>query len=208
MTKYEAFYDYLLPDMKGCPLAAAKLALKSAAVEFCAKSLIYQVDSDAQSTDVGVQDYDLDTFSGYVVHKVMEVRINGAPVPPISIQDVEKLNADWRTVQNMPTRFLQRDPKTITLIPVPDAIYTVVTRLALKPSRTSSGIEDFLFEDYAPEIAAGAKAILMSSPNKPYTDLQGAAVNSAMFQSAINSALQRANRSFVRSDIRVRIPKI
>lgn len=208
MISYENFYDYVLPDVIGCSADAAKLAIRSASVKFFAESLIYQIDETPQTTVDGNNEYFVDSYGSYIPHKVLEVRLDGNLIRPISVTDAARTYGDWRTKTSTPTRYLQDNPNTIKLIPVPDKAYSLTMRVAMKPSRTSAGVETFVYNDYAEVIAAGAKSILMSSPKKPYTDPQGAVQNEAQFVVGINSARQRANRSFVSSDLRVSIPRI
>lgn len=81
-------------------------------------------------------------------------------------------------------------------------------RVALKPTRSSSTIEDVIFEDYAEVIGHGAKFRLMSAPNKPYSDIAGAALSRTIFEEGMNTARQRATRGYVRSDLRVKLLKV
>jgi hypothetical protein len=81
-------------------------------------------------------------------------------------------------------------------------------RIALKPTRISTTIEDVVYEDYAEIIGHGAKYRLMSAPSKPFTSPDGAAASKIFFDEGVNAARQRASRGYVRSDLRVTIPRI
>ena len=80
----------------------------------------------------------------------------------------------------------------------------ITMRVALKPSRTATTINDVLLEDYFEVISAGAKYRLLLSQGKPYTSPQLAAVERDFYISGINKAKQRATRGHLRSDLSVK----
>ncbi len=57
------------------------------------------------------------------------------------------------------------------------------TRFTAAQSLKWAGVEDFIHEQYAEVIASGAKARLMLSPKKPYTDGTLSAYHRGVFDS-------------------------
>ena len=80
----------------------------------------------------------------------------------------------------------------------------ITMRVALKPTRAATTINDVLLEDYFEIISAGAKYRLLLSQGKPYTSPQLAAVERDFYISGINKAKQRATRGHLRSDLSVK----
>ena len=109
-----------------------------------------------------------------------------------------------------PQLITQKDERTYTVYPFPKetSASALTMRVALKPTRASAMIDDVIFEDYAEVIGHGAKFRLMSSPAKPFTSDSGAAASKMFFDKGVNVARQRATRGYVRSDLRVSIPRI
>lgn len=60
MKKWADFYDYLLPDVPGCPLAMADLQLRQAAREFCEMTMAWVEWLDDVTTVADVLEYDFD----------------------------------------------------------------------------------------------------------------------------------------------------
>jgi len=216
MKSYDEFLPYVLLDCPGVSDDAAIGALASAAIEFCEKSLILQRDADPMNIKAGVTDYDLDSpLSGHLVHKVMKAwcgMTRLTPVAPDDMDDPSHYNpaASPTPQDGQPTHFTQKDERTISLWKTPgaDAAKALTMRVALKPSRAATSVDDVLFEDWVDVISAGAKASLMIIPNKPFSSPQMAAFNQGAFVAGINKAMIKANKGHTRANLSVRMRSI
>lgn len=212
---YETFYDEVLPHMPGCTPAMAKLAIRNAVIDFCEGSLILQRDHDPVDVLIGIIDYDFEPPTGYLVSKMMKAWYKGVeldPVAPDSISQSIFYNSrypDAVKTQQDPTMITQKDERTYTIYPFPfeTASSALTMRVALKPTRSSTVIEDVVFEDYAEIIGYGARYRLMMSQVKPYSSAE-AVFFKQLFEEGVNVARQRASRGYVRSDLRVTIPRL
>lgn len=216
MAAYEDFYPYILPELPGANELIVQQAVRSACIEFCEKSLILTRDHDPITIAQGVVDYEFDVPSGYLVTKVQRAWLNNNPLHPLApdaVRDADVYNrtySGYQSAPSTPTHFLQKDERTISVYPVPDKAYSngLTLRVALKPTRASTEVEDVVFEDYAEVIAAGALARLQMSPGKPYTDINQSGANRALFLQGINLARSRATHGNVRSSLSVQLRKI
>jgi hypothetical protein len=136
-----------------------------------------------------------------------------AAVMPDNVTDPTLYNKNYDGAivnKSVPTVYFQKDERTFTISPA--SLNTersgITMRVALKPTRSSTTVEDVLLEDYADIIGAGALARLQYQTGKPYSDAKSATINQVKFEKGMNVARQRANRGYVRSDLRVRIPGI
>lgn len=216
MATLSNFYPYVLPEVPGCPEISVDVALRSSLIEFCEKSLVIQRDHDPLTVVAGVVDYDFEPPTGSLVIKVMKAWYKSEeliPLAPDEVEDAELYNrsfSDANTAGSQPRYILQKDERTFSLYPIPDANVAngLTMRVAYKPTRTASSFEDVLFEDYAEVIAAGAKARLMMSPGKTYTNPQLAVAMMDMFGRGVNTARSRAGRGHVRSDLSVQMRRL
>lgn len=216
MKNHSDFLDYVMPDVPGCSVPIAELAIKNTIIEFCEKSLILQRDHDPVTVVRNVVDYDFDPPSGYLVQRIMRAwfkRSSLNPVSPDDITDPEVYNRAFAAADKQPgtpADILQKDERSFSLYPIPSETVSngLTMRVALKPARSSSTIEDVIFEDYAEAIGSGAKARLMMSPGKPYSNPQLAAVEMSKYNTKINEARQRAVRGHVRSTTQVKLRNI
>jgi len=81
-------------------------------------------------------------------------------------------------------------------------------RVALKPTRSATTIDDLIYEEYAETIGHGAITRLALSPNKPYSNAQLAAARNALYTAGLNVARQRAQDGYVRASKQVHIRRI
>jgi len=213
---YEDFYDEVLPYLPGCTPAMAKVAIRNAVIDFCEGSLILQRDHDPVTVVQRIIDYDFEPPTGYLVTKIMRAWYKGVELTPKAPDELpgallyNSRYPDAVISEQDPNLITQKDERTYTLFPFPreTAASALTMRVALKPTRSSTTIEDVVFEDYAEIIGHGAKYRLMASPSKPFTSPDGAAASKVFFDEGVNTARQRAVRGYVRSDLRVVIPRV
>lgn len=215
-VSYEMFFSNVLPEVPGCPEITAFNAIQNAAIEFCEKSMILQVDHDPITVVKGIVDYDLEPPSGYIIVKVMKAWLESSPLDPMAPDFVtdpaiyNRLFTSYQAQPGQPSKFIQKDPRTISVWPLPDKQYAngLTMRVAIKPARAAEVIDDLIYEDYYEAIASGALARLLNSQGKPYSSRDGAAVADRQFRQAINVARQRALHGHNRAQMQVKLRKI
>ena len=215
MKTLTSFLSEILPDVPGCTADMATNALRNTIIEFCEKSLCYRQTLDPVTAQENITDYDLEPPKGYRVQKIMQMWYLGREMEAlapdgIGLPDPYRINISGYTAsKGPPAGYTQKDVDTFTILPIPDQKYTnaITMRVALVPLRTVTEVEDFLFELWGETIGYGAKARLMLTPGKPYSNPEAATYNQARFVSGLNDARQRAARGNVRSDLRVQLRK-
>ena len=213
MKKYEELLIDVLPEVPGCPPELAIREIRYAAMEFCEKTLIHQVTLDPISLKAGLSTYDIDAPDGHRVERIMKAWCKDkelTPVAPDMIPTPEGYNAKIPGVtvsKGTPVAYTQPTVDTAIFLPIPDQDYraAVTMRVALVPLRTSTEFEDFIFEQWGEAIACGAKARLMITPGKPYSNTEAAGLNQQRYVSGVNDARQSAVRGYVRSSLRVKL---
>lgn len=214
-TTYESFFDEVMPFVPGCTTAIAKTAIRNTVIDFCEKTLILQRDHDPVTVIYNIVDYDFEPPTNYLVSKIMKAWYKDTelqPVAPDSISSALLYNSSFANAvkpNQDPSVYTQKDERTYSIYPFPkETVASALTmRVALKPTRSSTTIEDSIFEDYAEVIGNGAKYRLMMSPNKPYFT-NGFNLFKDLYEQGVNVARQKANRGFVRSDLKVKLPRI
>lgn len=215
-VSYEAFFPYVLPEVPGASEFGAVIAIRASCIEFCEKSFILTRDHDPISVIKNVIDYDFEPPTGYLVIKVMKAWMNNRPIDPLAPDVVKdpavynQLFSNYQAQPSTPQYYLQKQERQISLWPMPDQNYTnsLTMRVALKPTRASTTVDDVLFEDYAEAIASGALSRLMMSAGKAYTNPEMAAVHKGLFNQGINMARQRATHGHVRANLQVKLRRI
>ena len=111
------------------------------------------------------------------------------------------------TSKSDPVYYLQKEERIVSVYPIPSTTVAsgFTIRVAYKPSRSATTVDDVLFEDYAEIIGYGAKYRLFLSPGKPYSSLDAATTHKGLYTEGLNVAIQRASRGHVRSDLSVQL---
>lgn len=219
---YADFLNYVIPWVPGCPTPLALQEIRNAMIELCEKALIIQRDHHPVTVLSNITDYDFEPPEGYLVTKIMKMWYLGQEMRPEQLdhQLLRGYAYNNDVVTHLPRQmgdprfYSQKDEYGFFVWPIPKEtkVDGITIRVALKPKRICPDecdpVDDMIFEDYAETIAAGAKRRLMLIPKKPYSDPNQATAEQQLFMAGMNVARQRAVRGYVRSPLRVSIPRI
>lgn len=155
--------------------------------------------------------YPITLPTGAALAKGLKAWLNDSVIDPISPDDLDNefndttfgwVGVNWRTDVNLPTRWYMPDDETIGLVQASSAAGNLRIEAALKPTRASTTFTTLLYERYIETIAHGAKARLMLSPKKPYTDKDLGAYHQNMFNGLVGEARIRVARGNTRAPLR------
>lgn len=198
-TTYESLFPDVLPLVAGCTDSMAERAIRSATIELCEKSDIYQVELDPVTTPEGIYEYDFDTPSQTSVQKIMWATHDGKDLEPISSTLLEQRVPGWRKEDKRSTpKYITRHSQgTFRLVPVPNTTVTnsTIIRVSLKPANTSSACDDLVMADYRDAIISGALFRLLRMPGQAWTDYSGAQIYGAAFADGIRDAELKARHA-------------
>ena len=160
-------------------------------------------------------DYDLEPPKDYLVVKIMKAWYKGQELDAYSGDQIQtpsvyNQNSGYLVNRGDPRFYLQKDARTFSIYPIPaeTARLALTMRVAVKPTRSSTEIEDVIFEEYAEVIGHGAVSRLALSPGKPYSSRQFAADKQSLYIAGLNVARDRAQKGYVRSSKHVKMRRI
>lgn len=197
-TSYETLLPEILPMVPGCPDTLIENTVRQAAIEFCEKTGIYQMELDPVTTVGGVYEYDLEPPSGTSVHKIMWVTHDGKDLEPITTTLLEQRKPDWRNSDHYgcPEYFVKQGV-SFWLAPVPAATMPMSTtlRVQLKPTHRSTACDDSVMSDYRDSIVNGALYRLLRIPGRDWTDYSGAQIYGTLFAEGLVRAEREARHA-------------
>lgn len=213
---YSALLPEVIPFAVECPEIVAINAIRNAAIEFCKKTQIWQVDLAPISTVVGQNDYLLTTNANMPANAeitgIIYGTLNGWPIVGKSADELARIYrwSDWRTWQGDPRYYMQLEHDHVFVVPQPNVVYDATQntptnpvgmafRIAVAPTRASTGMDSVLQEMYYEAIATGAKARLFQMKGQPFYDPQAAMIFQKMFDVAINKTRIAVNVSLQRN---------
>lgn len=199
MVRWDAFHEYIMPHVQGCPVSMVNSALRSACMEFCEKSFIWKQPSIENDLVEGIYSY---TFAPPLSAKVVtayRVSVNGKEIQPTDIQTLETFNPDWRNITStIPDRYYFETDDTIRLVgaPTETMIGALTADVILKPSRSAEGCPNFIYTDWAETIAAGALTRLYAMQGKIWAKPDLVSHFSNIFKAGISRARSKSAKSW------------
>lgn len=201
------FLPEVLPLVVACSDTLATTAVRHSAVEFCERTTFWQETQDAVTVTGADFPYDLEAPSGARVIQVMSVAINGTPVAPVSMDELDTAVLNWRdSVGSNPAGYYQLSPYQMGLYPALNTSVEMVLRAAYAPTRTAKAIEEFVYQVHVETISSGALYRLMAMPGQPWSNPELAAFYRSKFQQGVMDAQIEANKTFGRARMSV-IPR-
>lgn len=168
----DLWLDLVLPDVPGCPAEFVRTKIREAAVEYCEAS--HALAPKQVPYRIAGKRYSLDVDSGLHVYLVRKITIDGAPVEDYTF-NAEDLELTFGEAVHT-----EAGPIEVTLV--------------LAPSEDATSLPDALWAEHRHAIAAGAKAALQMTPDKPYTNPAAAELNAARFTRKALEVLHHGER--------------
>ncbi len=206
MATFESLLPDVLPSVYGCSDPVAISAIRSAAIDFCVKSEVYQQELDPVTTVAKIFEYDLEPPKNTVVHKILWAIFDGEKLEPLSTGLLEQRLPDWRDKANagIPKYFVQQSQTIFYLAPMPSTtkVESVILRAVLKPTAAATVLDDEVVNNHKDAIVNGALFRLLRTPAKDWTDFQAAQMYAALYGQGIEDAkleARAANAPIARS---------
>lgn len=214
MKTLDQFLTRVMPHVIGCPDVTAQQALLDTAIEFCEKTLILRQTLDPFDTEANTLEYELLSISNQeLVTYPVQVWFKGTLLQPASADMIAAVQA-YRTdtpginlVTGDPTQYFWTAQRTLGLYPVPSTSETGVltARVAVRPTRSATSLNDILYEDWVEALAAGTLARLHMTKDQPWASADRALIQHRYFKECIQRARAEAMGGRVRGSTSVRM---
>jgi hypothetical protein len=206
--RYDRFLPWVTPYALNCPDPLAINAVRDACIEFCDTTGWITYETDPQSILEDVSDYSFDLPEDTTLARILELYVDDVEMTPKSTDDLRAMyGTNWRTQTGSPHYYTQLNTDEVVLVPQPTA--TVVDDLkmtvVLKPTRTSTTVDDSVFEWWAETIAAGALMRLLSTAGQPWSNPTDAAARERTFRLGMSEAKRRRQASLTRGPLQVQM---
>lgn len=201
-VEYEQFLNQVTQYVPDVSEFVAIDAIRNAAIEFCTKSLYWQLTLDPIPVVQNQANYILETPVDTKVIQIISAYFDEnllVPQSPDRLADIYRMG-DWQTMTGSPQYITQIIKPEVVVVPTPvNATGNLSVRVALAPTRDSQEIDSEIFEQWAETIAMGARARLYAQPKQPYYDKQAAVDATKLFRYDINRARIAVNKGLTRT---------
>lgn len=179
------------------PMPLLVRALREAAREFCERSEAYRHVPAPLTLVGGLQQYELDLPADTVVVRVIDAVSGGRPLQPTSEALLARDMPDWRTRRaDRPSHYMLQLNGTMDIVPRPTTtqVLAVDLVLALKPSRSATGLEEWLVERFEHTLLDGALNNLLGVRGTEWYQPDLAGAHGTQFLEGIETARSAANK--------------
>lgn len=193
----DPFLALIAPLVPACPDSMIEQYLVMAARELCQRTRVWRVTDVLQTTGAEVELSFVPPEASLI--QIEKVEFDGLELCPRQFRDL------WRhdmEAGGVPHAYTQPRPETLLLIP--SAAGTVRVSLFVMPGPTASTLPDFMFGQYAAELADGALAALLLLPGQSWTNPQLGLVHRSRFDAALDRTFAVHMRGQHRAPVRTK----
>lgn len=195
----------LQPTVPGCPRQTITQYVRDTAIKVCERSLAWRYQIPKYNLVPGTYIYDFRTPFDTAVHAVFTPLMNDSPLEVLTLDqalitypawaDKYTTSGDIAANGSEPRSMTQISPSQYAVLPLPDAqkTYTMRMFVALKPTRTASGMDETMFDDLEDVIMHGALQQLLVLPNTNWSDRELASYHAKQYIAQLTERRARAN---------------
>jgi hypothetical protein len=195
-----------------CPQAVVIDHIRRAAIEVCERTLMFRMQTTL-NLNPNVFEYSYPNVPASTqVCAVFEAFINDRQLERLTLEQALERNPKWADVTKTddasePRILSELTPEKFVVLPMPDdsKTYTLRVFYALKPTRASTGLEEFIFNELEDAIFHHTLQNLLLVPNEPWTDGDLAAYHAKQYLFKLSERRARANVGTMRGSMSVRM---
>ena len=180
---WDDFLPLISPHLPSCPNASIRMYLGIVASDFFARSYLWRDQIDTIYATTGTVEYDLDGEA--VIEDVISVVLNETPLDRTDLRLIATENLGQ---VGEPREFWVKADRSIVIFPTPEENVQLKVYAVLKPSRSATGVEDWIYETFADTLVSGAIAQLAMIPGKEWSDIALAGMHKGLYERAITNA--------------------
>lgn len=209
---YTTLVSRLSPHLVSCPHPIIVDQIRRSAIQACERTLIYRHVQEPLTLTPNQYEYIYYRPADTDVHAVLEAILNDKPLERLTLEQALERNPRWADVSQTdeasePRIICGVTTDSFTVFPMPDSSKTYALRLvyALKPTRTSTGLEQWVFDELEDCIFHNALQEFMLIPNQPWSNTDMAGYHAKQYLSKLNERRARANLGTMRGSMSVRM---
>lgn len=207
-VSYEAFLPEVMPYVQDVPEVVAVQAIRNACIQFCEETHYLQENLDPITGQENVGEYDLDANdSNYKVVEIMQAYYGDQLLIPKAQEELNQIyrTSNWEDLKGNPYYYFRPRASVVRLVtkPVITEQNKLKVKAAIAPKRSSTTVDEEIFERFLEYIAHGARARLYNTPNQPYYDPRTAMEYTKRFNDEMAEVRTRVYKGLTRAAARI-----
>jgi hypothetical protein len=207
----------LQPVVPGCPRQTIVQYIRDAAIKTCERTLTWRYQVPRFDLTAGTYIYSYRQPFDSQVHAVFSVLLNNIPLEVLTLDRALELYPAWADKYttsgdialygSQPRSVTEVSPDAFAVLPLPDAerTYNVRMFVALKPTRTASGMDEVIFNDLEDVMMHGALQHLLALPKTNWSDRELATYHAKQYLTQLVERRARANLGNARGTFAVQM---
>ncbi len=188
----------VLATLPACPTPTIVRELRNAARELCERAECLRCSIENEPVLQGITEVEFDLAEGYTLVRPITLNVGDVTLEATSETLLDKDSWNWRDDVGSPVRYMRSTEtlNAIKLYPIPDQDYIDAPlrgEVAIKPSRSATGMDEIILDRFETAIVSGALARLLIVSNTPWYNPQQAAYHRGLFEDAIDDAKTYGN---------------
>ena len=208
-VSYEVFLPEVMPFVHDVPEIVAVQAIRNACIEFCEETHYLQeiLDPITGVENEGLYQLDANDSTNYKVVEIMQAYYGDQLLIPKSQEQLNQIyrTSNWENLKGNPYYYFRTRASEMRLVTKP--IKTEANKLSVKaavaPKRSSTTVDDELFERFLEQISFGARARLYNTPNQPYYDPKTAMEYTKRFNDVMAEVRTRVYKGLTRTAVNI-----
>ena len=203
MRDIDDFLPLVMPCAPNAPEPTVIRHLRDAAARFCERTRLWRC-TDTIVTD-GKDAEAISAPQDGIVFEVRACSLDGRPLDPISLDKLALDRPNWRKedVGSGGGKWFA-SPRPGTVQAIPRSSGTLFVEVALKPTMTALTLPSFMLDLYGQDIADGAAAGVLMTPEADFAKPDYGAVLKAQFEATLARLADQGSRGQQRAPRRQR----
>ena len=206
-VSYSKFLPLVLQYIPDASDMIAENAIKQACIEFCEKTLVWQINIPPMDVVDGQNSYPIQTPGDTKFVAPVQTYFNTnllIPKGPDELAEIYRMG-DYQQISGAPQYVTRMIKPELMVVPTPYVTQpaTLYVKAAIAPTRDSTEIDSEIYEQYGEAIAWGARARLLAQPRQDYSDKPGSIEALKMFRYEINRVRMQVTKGLTRGSPRI-----
>ena len=193
-TNISEWVQHISARVPLCPDPVIEQEVLFTCQDFCQRTLLWDENKlDPINIVATTHTYALSSTDGDIC-AVDLVRVDSVPITPVSVNELNKRGVTWRDLtSSRPAEYIvgMKDEIRLVYIPTENITAGLEVWVCLKPLKTATSVEDFLYRDYRDVIKDGASGRLLEIPGQPWSDIELANYFITKYEDARDSAMSK-----------------
>lgn len=185
-VSFDSFLPELSPIVPGCPEPVVTNALRTAAAEFCRRTLCWQVRLAEVAVTSASFPYAIPIPTHAQLSRVKAAHVGKVKLNPTNYEVLDQLR-DWDTQLGTASHYLVEPDDTLVVFPKPSTATDLRLTVVYGVARSAVLLETFLYDQHRDALVHGALRLLTAMPDRAWSRPNDVVYHTSKFEQAVQA---------------------